>query len=574
MEWAGNCVYLHFLDRELRRSVSAHWSSDQAFAAILASLCLSPGDLACSYSHLWESEDLLEPGRTLLLDLVRIGILRPASNYPTADEFLESRLALYRHDAVRYPFYFSDSAHSIIGGVHPASLTTRSATDSLSVALWNVATGRDRPDWSKREGVSELISRVLDKRGAQAVTGSLFEPALGQGRFLVRLIKREISSEYTRHYMRETGGTILTGLPQLSAYDRLASHAFSFDYYLVRTLMRCSGTDMRDLRGILEGVEAAAQSCQSPEAAAFRSLWWEFICRGTSIYPESDLAYAEGTRSWYVSQIRRHALPREPGPPSFERMSDLLSSILSRLHSPREISSKPTILLAFIVATDVEWSEFRNELGRRGGVLEGLDVQRVPAWSVRGGGFDGCVIIRTEMGSRSPSSAQFVVADAIRDVCPMYLLMLGIAFGLKEDKSALGDILVATSVTDYEPARIGVDETVQRGPTYLPDTQMLAKARVVAEARSNVHFGEVLSGEKLVDEPRFREILKKMFPNAIGGEMESAGLASACHRYQARWLLAKAICDWGQNKSQDHQVDAAKGSVRFGLDLARRLIAT
>jgi nucleoside phosphorylase len=80
------------------------------------------------------------------------------------------------------------------------------------------------------------------------------------------------------------------------------------------------------------------------------------------------------------------------------------------------------------------------------------------------------------------------------------------------------------------------------------------------------HFGLVLSGEKLVNDPEFLKQLRKLEPDAIGGEMEGAGLYVAASEKKVDWILVKAICDWADGSKDDSaQVLAANNAANFVL---------
>lgn len=44
--------------------------------------------------------------------------------------------------------------------------------------------------------------------------------------------------------------------------------------------------------------------------------------------------------------------------------------------------------------------------------------------------------------------------------------------------------------------------------------------------------------------------LRKLAPEAPGGEMEGTGLYSAAQRKKVDWLLVKAVCDWADGKKE------------------------
>lgn len=55
--------------------------------------------------------------------------------------------------------------------------------------------------------------------------------------------------------------------------------------------------------------------------------------------------------------------------------------------------------------------------------------------------------------------------------------------------------------------------------------------------------GRILSGEKLVDNPEFKQTLFERFPAAIGREMKGAGVAAAAERKRREWIVVEPICD-------------------------------
>jgi nucleoside phosphorylase len=74
--------------------------------------------------------------------------------------------------------------------------------------------------------------------------------------------------------------------------------------------------------------------------------------------------------------------------------------------------------------------------------------------------------------------------------------------------------------------------------------------------------GQILSGEKLVDSLDFKNSLLKRYPEALGGEMEGAGLFAAADRSKVEWIVVKAICDWGDgNKHKRYQPLTATAAV-------------
>ncbi|MDW3117828.1 MAG: hypothetical protein R8G60_08575 [Roseovarius pacificus] len=86
-----------------------------------------------------------------------------------------------------------------------------------------------------------------------------------------------------------------------------------------------------------------------------------------------------------------------------------------------------------------------------------------------------------------------------------------------------------------------------------------------ASGNENVIPGELISGLKLLDSQPAVEDLRKRFPDAVGGEMEAAGLVAASLRHGVDWIVVKGICDWGMNKGKKEQRMAADNAAGFVL---------
>lgn len=67
----------------------------------------------------------------------------------------------------------------------------------------------------------------------------------------------------------------------------------------------------------------------------------------------------------------------------------------------------------------------------------------------------------------------------------------------------------------------------------------------------------------MVDNKTFKKKLFRLVPDAIGGEMEATGIIDACSHHPTRWLIIKAICDWGENEGDGDQPKAARNAIEF-----------
>lgn len=179
----------------------------------------------------------------------------------------------------------------------------------------------------------------------------------------------------------------------------------------------------------------------------------------------------------------------------------------------------------------------------------------------------------SRMGSGGVGGSQESVRKAIEALRPSAVIMVGIAFGVDEQKQAIGDVLVSDQLWLYELARVGKDEIVLRGDKPPASAWLSGRFHDADlywdESNGKVRLGSVLSGEKLVDNLDYRNQLKQAAPEAVGGEMEGAGLYVACQNAKVDWILVKAICDWADgNKGKDkdrRQQLAAHNAARFVL---------
>lgn len=182
--------------------------------------------------------------------------------------------------------------------------------------------------------------------------------------------------------------------------------------------------------------------------------------------------------------------------------------------------------------------------------------------------------VRSEMGSDTIGGSLSTIQKAIQEVSPSAIVMVGIAFGVDDEKQNFGDILVSHQLQMYELQRIGTDDDGERTITLRGD-KVTASVRLLDRLRTtdlswnggSVHFGLVLSGQKLVDNRDYCEQLARLMPEAIGGEMEGAGLYTACQQEKVDWIVVKSICDWADGHKRynkdNQQLKAAQQASEF-----------
>ena len=193
-----------------------------------------------------------------------------------------------------------------------------------------------------------------------------------------------------------------------------------------------------------------------------------------------------------------------------------------------------------------------------------ISIGKVTLWNIGVLGNSELHLLKLgEMGSSKPSGSGLVIYDTIKLFKPDYVIMVGIAFGLKEDKQKIGDILVSRELQDYDSAKRGPNGMIPRGHKIPAGATLLNRFdnSSLLFTGADVEVGFIISGDSLSDNEKFVNELKIAFPEAIGGEMEGTGLQSSCHRDSIEWILIKGICDWGYDKQNEHKSRDQKTAI-------------
>lgn len=248
---------------------------------------------------------------------------------------------------------------------------------------------------------------------------------------------------------------------------------------------------------------------------------------------------------------------------SAERDEELAARDRTVLVEEPRIIEAPIILVQCV--SDNERAGIRTASGKHGLIPGDTRGGQVVVESLGRCGVFEMLLLQTRAGSTGPTAAQGVVSDAIDLFGPQFVIAVGVAFGLKTDELFPSDptIAIAETSKNYERARLGTDPAGElliheRGVVEHTDPMLSMALRALAQHMGlRVAYGEMLCGDKLVDNLNFRSVLKSRFPQAIAGEMEGTGLASACLRRRKPWAIVKGISDLGDGRKNDNEAAAA-----------------
>ncbi len=229
--------------------------------------------------------------------------------------------------------------------------------------------------------------------------------------------------------------------------------------------------------------------------------------------------------------------------------------------------------LLLVTATEVEARAVLNVFPRQDSTLERRHIGNNSYFDLGVIGGARTFLVQSEMGAGGPAGASLVVYEGIEALSPTAVIMVGIAFGLISEKQRIGDILVSRQLVGYELQKLaqrpdGSEIISHRGDRVQASPRLLSllRASIFDWQGPKVHFGLVLSGDKLVNHKNFSNKFLGIEPEAIGGEMEGTGVYSAAYRNNVHWILIKAICDWADGqKDNTYQKLAAENAARFIL---------
>ncbi|RUU85966.1 hypothetical protein EOB59_30485 [Mesorhizobium sp. M7A.F.Ca.MR.176.00.0.0] len=485
------------------------------------------------------------------------------------------------------------------------SIIPKSSSATYSLAQSLSSWGNDTERSTERElDAKKVVLESLTRREDRAVTAAIFAAAGSRSlhpESAIGIVRRQISAEYTRHFMSTINSDIATGVRGLGFFDSISRGFPEFDVQILMGLARALG-----IVRILE-----------QDWETYRSFWESFYYRRSA--NEGFFVFLEETQSLMLALARMFADIKLQSAPSFriltnqtlERVGSYLSygdvnlddglfetlnsrmrSIVDRLSnshefrnslefvkSERNMRSSYDFLL--IVATEIERSSVfdkAREIGNKitpyfGGGRGYYDLGYIYGNRV--------ALVKVEMGSLTVGGSATTTVRMVDQLNPRYIIMVGIAFGTNEKKQSIGTVLVSRQILSYDQQRVGTDEKGDRELVIRGDRSSASPILVsLLETASGVwneapvKTGLMLSGDKLVDNLDFREQLKSIAGGeAIGGEMEGCGLVVAASESSAHWVVVKAICDWADGKKstqkKSRQALAAKNAVSFVFQALR-----
>ena len=589
-------VYLHFLNREMARAVGAPFDGTINETRLLLAAVLTRKPLASSLAFAWESGLLIRPNSPLTL-LLSGGQLELLSEHQTREAFLASVQDMYRHDRPRYSMYFEPLPEGV-EGPEPTATKTGSTTAALGQELEVIA---DDPVSSDsltrlpahdREAIAAAradVSRALHQREGRAFTISLFADVLGGERPLLPT-GRLLSMLHLRHYLELTSGDIVTGLWGLTYFDQAASGFPRFHAPLASPILSRVGLGPHQLRSHGTALTALRGS---DEHRIFLSQLLPLMGGAYEIAPQGRSGFEPRRQG----PTLHHALEELIGSAGFaepltslnvyseaaDRLArlNIIAENRARWYRDRKnmfmADQEGTTRVLILVANDTEREAVREAAREAGGgvSLERSYVGQNTVFHLGIIGGSELLLVQSEQGTESPSAMTLTAFASVSALRPSAVIMVGIAYGFRENEQTLGDVMVSTQVRLGDHIKVTTERgravELRRGDHASASGLLLDRFRssVVDWNGPQVHFGPIVSRNVLVNHRKLREKFRRKDRDAIGGEMEGAGLYSAAVREKVDWIIVKGISDWGFGKTDREQVLAARNAARLTLHVAR-----
>ena len=141
-------------------------------------------------------------------------------------------------------------------------------------------------------------------------------------------------------------------------------------------------------------------------------------------------------------------------------------------------------------------------------------------------------LVTSEMGAQNNLAARETAKTAVGLMNPKAIICLGVCFGLLEKEQNLGDLLISQKIQRYSQVRVNREGTLMpRNDSYVVNGKLFRLFKdgqngwhsQLKGYRVKVYTGTILSGPELIDNVERRLQLKRMYPDAQGGEMEGEG---------------------------------------------------
>lgn len=560
-------IYLHVFDRELRTYTQAQLSDEYVCNVVMTATLLS--DIVyMPNSNLMESSLDFPHAVSLVYELERAFLATIIATSDNPEEFLEKRQRLYHAVKDRYPMYFDED---LIKFPSLPYVLSDSTTEYLRTRMLK-KTEENIPIVIKDK--YENFRTILSSRDENGVTVSILDKHLKFESPERRYAAKLISESYTVRYMNVMGGRLMKHLPGLFRFDYLCDGNYFFDCYYPIFDNVFLKFWRNDRGGYFPDIAYRIAALKNDEyfrvfmiilRQTMDSLHDVFTQREKETHGEQFvlLQWRQAVNKYFVYSFSQlNELNTKFALQTMIRVKENVEKDYN-LKIEMDFEEMPTIkTILYVVATPTELKKVTDFYKEKGVKLSRISEKSHTYWDlgiIRG---NHIFLVKCEMGAKKPNASILTIDHAVDYLKPDYIIMVGIAFALKENKLNMGDVMVATELMDYGSIKMSDSRTIERGNRIAADKTLLDRFTnaIVDWNGVDIRFGLVITNDVLSDDENYVKELRERFPDAIGGEMEGCGLLA---NYQTPWIMVKAVCDYGYHKGDENQGDAAMNAIRY-----------
>ena len=555
-------VYLHVFDRELRTLIGAQFSDkdvcDIVYTGVLASkFCyIGNSNLAESYSDYTKAVELVN-------ELEKVGCVKVLTTTMSRDEFIEGRKRLYFKVQDRYPMYFENK--DVLFPTRPQVLKDSTTNVLQANILLSLERNVPRPLYKK----ADEISKAILNRDGNGITVGILNRMVELDRIEHFYTGLLISRNYNKRYLDAMGGCLLKGLSWVNIFDDTSDG--NYDYWLYYNIMEVAFLKyIKQIPKIRDQAYAILALKENQYFLLFQSLLYDTI---------TDINVIKGGNA--LEEIRWELMSMMK--PRLEQLNEMspegalgcLLMVCRQLEKKYKISIKknPMKTVLYIVATDTEFEKVAKYYKERGASLDHFELKENVYYNLGLIRSSQVYLVKSGMGAKKPDASILTIKAAIDELKPDFMIMVGIAFGLKEEQvvdgkgkgsQRIGDVMVSSEIEDYGTMKVLENGTIERGLKSSADPALLKRfsTAYILWEKVKVHTGLVITADVLVNRKKYKVDLQERFPDAIGGEMEGCGFLANGNN-NGHWILVKAICDFAYNKGDEYQVDAAMNAIEY-----------
>ena len=164
------------------------------------------------------------------------------------------------------------------------------------------------------------------------------------------------------------------------------------------------------------------------------------------------------------------------------------------------------------------------------------------------------------------------------------IILSGICGGINGEMK-YGDLVVSEQIVNYELGKVKEDEHIYRWKVFQSSYMLLNGMKNFKSTKwvnhlqktfkdrkdyqPQVHFGTVLSGNKVIASKKEALNLTSVWDKALAVEMEASGIAQALYYANSTipFIMVKSVCDFAdKNKNDDWQEYSANASAAYIVD--------